>query len=174
MGVVGIGMEDASGVGDLGELYSRHAGHLEQIVRKDVRAPEPLIEDACQFAWSRLVYHRERVRRETALPWLVKTAVYEAFKLTRRAGREVSLDAELAAAGEGGLRERVAAVDEQAERGERLAELRVLPLRQQRVLWLSALGLSYAEIAVHEGATPRTVERQLLRARRKLRALEAA
>jgi hypothetical protein len=53
--------------GDVGDLYRALAPRLEQIVRLDVRAPDPVIEDACQFAWSRLVYHSHRVRRETAL-----------------------------------------------------------------------------------------------------------
>ncbi|MBV8956985.1 MAG: sigma-70 region 4 domain-containing protein, partial [Solirubrobacterales bacterium] len=39
---------------------------------------------------------------------------------------------------------------------------------QQRILWLHALGLTYAEIADYEGCTLRTVERQLLRARRRI------
>ena len=57
---------------------------------------------------------------------------------------------------------------------ERLAELTLLPERQQRAIWLHALGLNYAEIAVYEGCTTRTVERQLLRARHAIRHLEAA
>jgi RNA polymerase sigma factor (sigma-70 family) len=55
------------------------------------------------------------------------------------------------------------------ERRERLKELQELSTRQQRALWLHAFGLSYAEIAVHEGCTVRTVERQLLRARQRIR-----
>ena len=44
-----------------------------------------------------------------------------------------------------------------------------LPERQQRLVWLQGLGLSYTEMAAHEGATPRTVERQLMRAKKRLR-----
>ena len=54
-----------------------------------------MIEDACQFAWSRLLHHSDRVHRETALAWLATTAVREAFRLLRRDRRELSLDAEL-------------------------------------------------------------------------------
>src|SRR5438477_9511126 len=82
-----------AGVGDVGELYGLLAGRLEQIVRLDVRAPDVVIEDACQFAWSRLLHHRHRVHRETALSWLARTAVHEAFKLLRRDRRELSLEA---------------------------------------------------------------------------------
>ena len=78
---------------DVDELYRALAGRLERIVRFDVRAPEPVVEDACQFAWSRLVDHCDRVRRETALSWLATTAVREAVRLIRRQARELSLDA---------------------------------------------------------------------------------
>ena len=67
-------------------------------MRNDVRAPEAVIEDACQFAWSRLLHHRDRVSRDRAVAWLVTTAVHEAFRLIRREDRELSLEA-LAEAG---------------------------------------------------------------------------
>ncbi len=158
----------AAGVGDVGELYGLLSGRLEQIVRLDVRAPDAVIEDACQFAWSRLLHHRDRVHRETVLSWLVRTAVHEALKLLRRHRREISLDAaaeetdpEMPGLG--------ATPVELIECRERLAELGRLTERQQRALWLHALGLSYAEIARYEGCTTRTVERQLLRARQRIR-----
>jgi RNA polymerase sigma factor (sigma-70 family) len=150
------------------ELYRELSGRLEQIVRFDVRAPESVIEEACQFAWGRLMDHRHRVRRESALSWLARTAVREAFKLRRREGRCVSL--ETALDGEQASEIPTAAgPDELFERRERLRSIRRLPQRQQHVLWLHALGLSYNEIARHTGYTTRTVERQLLRARRAAR-----
>lgn len=169
MGTVSEAGRPVCDAGDVGELYSRLSARLEQIVRGDVRAPDPLIEDACQFAWSRLVFHSHRVRRDTALPWLVKTAVHEAFKLIRRAGRDLSLDAVLEQAGEAVPCTRTTPLDERYEQRERLDGIRDLPERQQRLLWLHALGLSYGEIAAHEGYSLRTVERQLLRARDNIR-----
>ncbi len=50
----------------------------------------------------------------------------------------------------------------------RLDEVRALPLRQQQLVWLQGLGLSYREMAGYTGATQRTVERQLMRAKRRL------
>ena len=44
-----------------------------------------------------------------------------------------------------------------------------LPPRQQRLVWLQGLGLTYEEMAGYTGASTRTVERQLLRAKRTLR-----
>jgi RNA polymerase sigma factor (sigma-70 family) len=131
-----------------------------------------VIEDACQFAWSRLVHHRKRVHRESALGWLVTTAVHEAFKLTRRERRDVSL--ELALETQLAPTRQVPSLDDQLERRDRLEAVGALPRRQQRLLWLHAVGLSYREIAAHESCTVRTVERQLLRARRTLRDEAAA
>ena len=135
----------------------------------DVRAPDAVIEDACQFAWSRFVRHSDRVRAEAALSWLVTTAVHEAFKLLRRADRYQSLDAAVEQAGDLGLVARTPAPDQLLADRERLASIRSLPERQQRLLWLHGLGLSYAEMARYTGYTPRTVERQLLRAKQRLR-----
>ena len=63
------------------------------------------------------------------------------------------------------------ATDALVEDRERLRLMRLLPERQQRILWLHALGLSYQEIAAYTGDTTRTVERQLLRGRARIRAL---
>ena len=163
---------DQGGVGDLGELYTALARPLERIVRLDVHASELVIEEACQFAWSRLAYHRDRVRREAALSWLAKTAVHEAFKLIRRGARELPLDASLEAGDDAAPRLSEAAPDEVVAQRQRLAAVRALPVRQQRLVWLHAAGFSYAEMASHEGYTLRTVERQLLRARTALRSAE--
>ena len=96
------------------------------------------------------------------MSWLARTAVHEAFKLLRRDRRDAPLEA---------VPEHVSSPPphELVERREQLAAIAGLPERQQRVLWLHALGLSYAEIALHERCTTRTVERQLLRARQRVR-----
>lgn len=160
------------GPGDLAELYGQLSKRLEQIVRRDVRAPAPVIEDACQFAWATLVSHRERVRRATTLPWLVKTAQHEAFKLVRRDGRDHSLEATLDAAGDGPLRLTAPDPAELAVARERLGQLERLPSRQQRLMWMQAFGHSYTEMARQTGDTTRTVERQLLRAKQTVRGFE--
>jgi RNA polymerase sigma factor (sigma-70 family) len=159
---------------NVGALYARLSRRLEQIVRVHVRAPEPVIEDACQFAWSRLLHRRDDVRQETALAWLAKVAVHEAFKLIRREDRELSLDAALEGATGAVPRPFSPSPDEVAQHRERLAAVGCLPVRQQRIVWLRALGLSYDEMASYEHCTPRTVERQLLRARSSMRIPEAA
>jgi RNA polymerase sigma factor (sigma-70 family) len=155
-------------VGDLDELYRLLAPRLRQIVRSDVRAPEPVIEDACQIAWSRLIRHSERVRSDAVLSWLATTAVREAFKLARRDGRELSLDAELERTGELSFPSHAPGPAELLELRDRLAEVGRLPERQQRLIWMHAAGLTYVEIADRTGDTRRTVERQLLRAKGRL------
>jgi RNA polymerase sigma factor (sigma-70 family) len=162
-----VGLESAPL--DLAELYRVLSKQLERIVRFDVHAPDPLIEDACQFAWTRLVDYQAVVRRDGALSWLVKTAVREAFKLLGPGAQELSLDAEF------GGRAEIPAPDprpgpaERFAQRERLSTLASLSTRQQRLLWLYGLGLTYEEIATRDGCTARTVERQLKRARETLR-----
>jgi RNA polymerase sigma factor (sigma-70 family) len=148
------------------ELYRELSKRLEEIVRFEVRAPESVVEEACQFAWGRLMDHRHRVRRESALSWLARTAVREAVRLRRRDGRCLPLEATLEGEADAVT---LPGPDEWFERRERLASIRQLPERQQRMLWLHALGLTYVEIARQTGYTTRTVERQLLRARRAAR-----
>jgi RNA polymerase sigma factor (sigma-70 family) len=157
------------GAGEVAELYALHARRLERIVRVDVRAPQPVIEDACQFAWTRLLFHANRIRSDTALAWLTRTAVRHAFKLVGRESRELSLERVLEEQSEPPDCLLATAPDELVEQRERLAELGLLPERQQRLVWLHALGLNYMEMAAREGCTVRTVERQLLRAKRKVR-----
>jgi RNA polymerase sigma factor (sigma-70 family) len=162
------------GTSEVAELYRAVGKRLEEIVRGDVRrAPEPVVEDACQFAWDRLVHHLARVRRETALAWLARTAVREAVKLQNLEERYLSLDAVFEAAGDSAVLGEAPAADELTEHRERLGAIRRLPERQQRLLWLRAVGLDNAEMASQTGCTPRTVERQLKRARRALSAAAA-
>jgi RNA polymerase sigma factor (sigma-70 family) len=154
---------------ELTDLYENLAPRLERIVRLDVEAPDAVIEDACQFAWSRLLDHFDRVRRESALSWLATTAVREAFRSIRRAKRELPLEGTLDARAEAAFPAKALSPDELLDHAERLRSLRTLPPRQQRLLWLQGLGLTYREMASHERCTRRTVERQLLRAKGSLR-----
>jgi RNA polymerase sigma factor (sigma-70 family) len=152
-------------VADVDELYRLLAPRLRQIVRSHVHASEAVIEDACQIAWSRLIRRAEHVRRETALSWLATTAVHEAFKLSRRERRELSLDAELERAGELPVPSAAPGPAELVELRDRLGEVGRLSVRQQRLVWMQAAGLTYVEMADRTGDTLRTVERQLLRAK---------
>jgi RNA polymerase sigma factor (sigma-70 family) len=155
---------------DFDRLYCALAAPLERIVRAEVRGCDAVVDDACQMAWIQLLRHAGEVRSRTVLSWLATTAVHEALRLLRRAGRELSL--ELVFEEEPALIGRVTAPgpEETLELRERLDSLRRLPERQQRMVWLHGIGLSYADIAVSTGCTTRTVERQLMRAKRTMRA----
>lgn len=154
-------------------LYRAAADRLERIVRVDVNAPPAVIEDACAIAWSRLVLHSARVGRDGAFGWLVATAVREAWRLSRREARDQSLEALLDELGDGDLRPVVPGADETFEQHERIGLLGCLPPRQRRFLWLHAIGLSYGEMAEVSGCTTRSIGREMVRARRQVRALAA-
>jgi RNA polymerase sigma factor (sigma-70 family) len=154
-----------SDLGQLELLYRSLAPRLERIVRYDVRAPDAVIEDACQIAWCRLLHHRHRVHRQTALPWLATTAVREALKLSKRARRDLPLEL-LAGGGPAPL---APGPEELVEQFDQLRAVATLPARQRRLMWLQGLGFSYGEMAGREGCTKRTVERQVLRAKRSIR-----
>jgi RNA polymerase sigma factor (sigma-70 family) len=158
------------GVADVAGLFEHRAREVHRLVRHEVRAPEAVIEDACQIAWIRLVDHRERVGRDTVIAWLVTTAMHEALKLLRREQREHHLAPLLAEPRALGGGAHIAAPDEIVLQRARLEALRSLSVRQRQLVWLQGVGLSYEEMASETGATRRTVERQLTRARRKLAA----
>ena len=149
------------------QLYAQHARSLRRIVRSGVRAPEAVIDDACQIAWSRLIPRVRAVRPDAALPWLVTTASREAIRLLRRGDREVSLEQLL---DEGAALPPSGGLDEVVGLRDRLDAVSALPIRQQQLVWLAGLGFSYEEMADRTGATRRTVERQLLRAKHTLKA----
>jgi RNA polymerase sigma factor (sigma-70 family) len=172
----------ASGAGrvvaeDLAALYRELAVPLAQIVRAELRAPEAAIEEACQFAWSCLAQRPEAVGEATVLPWLATTARRELLRSLRRNSRECSLEAvleqfgELEATSGCPLGREAPALEELIEQRERLRLVGALPRRQRGLLLLHAAGYSYAEIAARTGDSRRTVERQLLRAKRKARGL---
>lgn len=148
-------------------LYAAHSARLRRIVGSGIRTQEAVIEDACQVAWSRLIPRVSTVNPEATLSWLVTTASREAVKLTRRARRDVSLEALLDDEAELPV---VAGPEETLALRERLNGVSRLPGRQQQLVWLAGLGLSYEEMADYTDSTRRTVERQLLRAKQALRA----
>ena len=150
-------------------VYARLAPRLQRIVGHNVRAPDCLIEDACQIAWSRWVAHRDEVAPGSTLGWLSTTATREAVRLLRQQARYVSLEGEVEQGGTVvGFPARAPGPEQVAEFRDRLAEVRQLPTRQQRAVWLQSFGYGYQEIAARTGSSRRSVERTLLKARRRL------
>jgi RNA polymerase sigma factor (sigma-70 family) len=152
--------------GDEAELYARYAPRLSSIVARHVRTSNVNIEDACSHAWLQML--RYQPARETLLSWLVRTGTREAVKLDRRARRcEHLFDDETESRClndnyrpiEARL-DLLAACDAIAGAG--------LREREAEILGAHVAGYSYVSIAEEKGITARSVERQLLRARRKL------
>ena len=160
-------------IGDVAELYARAAGLVRGQVINEVTAPEAVIDDACQFAWIRLLHHRHRVRGDGAVTWLIATALHEVFKLVRRAGHDLSLEELMEETDDLRISRSAPAPEELVEPRLRLELLRELPERQQRLIWLHGLGFHYPEMAAQTGMSLRAVERQLMKGRRTLRLLDA-
>jgi RNA polymerase sigma factor (sigma-70 family) len=148
---------------EVADLYASQAARVRRLVHLRLTAPDALVEDACQVAWMRLVRNRSRVRRQTAASWLVRVAAREALRLMDLRDRDWPLEVL-----DDDLGRVPDLIDAFADSQARLGAVDHLPERQRRLVWLQGLGFSYSEIAGVTGDSPRTVERQLLRARRKL------
>jgi RNA polymerase sigma factor (sigma-70 family) len=149
-------------------LYADLQPRLVRIVATNVQAPDAIIEDACQSAWGALLIYRGELTPGSELGWLCTTATREALRLIRNERattplheltEPISLDA---------FRPGIPDPEQALEARERLAEIRRLPARQQRMVWLQGFGYDYVEIASATGDSRRTVERQLTRARQQL------
>jgi len=155
-------------------LYERHASTVERLVSRRANVPRPVIEDACQTAWARLCLRDDvDIEPSSTLRWLVIVAAREAWRYTGRR-RELAVGGwlpDVDATGE--LPEPPGpALDPlilACERDDLRRRLIVLTPRERQFLSLQVAGLSYAEIATRLGVTIRTVERQIVRGRRKLR-----
>lgn len=157
----------------LESLYGRLQPQLARILATNLEAPEWVIDEACQAAWSALLAHAPELAAGRELGWLSTTATRTALRILRRERYADPHDE---------LPEPVMLADRRAaepgperavELRERLAEIKRLPVRQQRVLMLHGFGYEYEEIAAFTGDSRRTVMRQLSRARQRLGSLEA-
>lgn len=158
---------DAPGLrGDEAQLFELHAAELRSVVGRQVRTSRANVEDACSFAWVQML--RNQPPRDRLMGWLCRTATREAIKLDRRSRRcsELPEDQDVgpqAAAG--------SFTDERLEVLVAREAIAAAQLRDREadLLGLHLAGYSYAETAELCSLTTRTVERQLLRAKRKLR-----
>lgn len=149
--------------GDEAELFERYAARLRAVVAAQVNAPSAVVEDACMNAW--MILLRRQPARETVWPWLKLVAIREGWRLAERERRELPSSAAEDVEVRSGVE---AAYDLHAD----LEQLRgVLDPRKRRMLLLHAAGFTYDEISRITGDSPRTVERQMLRARARVRAL---
>ena len=155
-------------------LHREHARELERRVVIRTCAQAQTVEDACSFAWMQLLTHTsvEPGPPQDVLRWLTLTATREAWRLEARRGRELLVDDAALEYSLTGSSARSA--EEQAARRARLELVAEVSERPRRFLWRLALGYSYREIAALEHASATTTNKQIARAKRELRALDAA
>ncbi|MGH2868398.1 MAG: RNA polymerase sigma factor [Solirubrobacteraceae bacterium] len=145
-------------------LYLAQQPRLQRQVATLVNTTPENVEDACMFAWMQLLT-RQLEEPTTVGSWLLTVARREAIKLDQRARRSHALANEVEPTDPVN---RIGAVERHVDTAAVIAAAG-LSARGQRLVALQAAGLSYTEIAERSGDSVRTVERQLLRARRKLR-----
>lgn len=149
----------------LADFYAREHHALQRAVAHRVTAPHAILEDACAHAWAQLAA-RDHIRLgRGAYWWLYTVAIREGWRLSARSQREP-------ASGLDPTNEHRTDHDAVSDRRDHILDARAsistLTGRKRRLLILHAAGYTYAEIATITGDTVRTVERQLLRAKRRL------
>jgi RNA polymerase sigma factor (sigma-70 family) len=163
--------------GDEAALYAQHSDRLLRQVRAAVNTSDAIVEDACAAAWA-ILLRRQPDRTPTLGAWLRIVAIREAIRMDRRARSAVSMDVLAAtpmhADGDtaGVTREALPPThsdDAVIVARDALRELAQLPPRQRRLFALHVAGYSYQEIAQLTGDSLRTVDRQLRRARQRVR-----
>lgn len=156
------------------ELFERKAGTVRRLVGVRAQVPDAVVEDACQVAWERLCSHEDvSLQPAVAVRWLVVTATRVAWRHARRretpAGSWQPADEDGRGEPAGEAADPLDVAIEHERSRELAGRLAVLTDRERRYLVMRAAGLSYREIGERTGATMRTVERQIVRGRRKLR-----
>ena len=150
-------------------LYACESGRLLARVAEELAGGRALAEDACQTAWLALLAREDVALDARGVAWLHAVALTAGARAAR--GRDVAAQPIVdrhaeRAAGEGELVDRIVELEQLRERRARVM---ALPARQRRLLALQGLGLSYDEISALTGDSRRTVQRQLLRGRDRLR-----
>lgn len=159
--------------GDEADLYAQHHRALRCAVASRVRMSGDLVEEACQQAWL-ILLRCQPDRGPTLFAWLVTVAVHEGYRLSAIDRRDVSLDASTGSDEQGipsrGGRQPVGdSVDASLEARRALRALAALRGRGRRYTALRVAGLSYREIAAHEGVTYTNVNKHLTKAARLLK-----
>jgi RNA polymerase sigma factor (sigma-70 family) len=146
------------------ELFQAYAAPLFAAVAATVRTSPVNAEDACAFAWLQLL--RRRPSAAVAFAWLCTTAIREAVKLQRRTAQTVDLDQVEEVSPDPHSRPKGQL--ELIVAGEEIKAARLRP-REAKLVGLRVAGYSREQMAELTGDTHRSVDRQLGRARRKLR-----
>jgi RNA polymerase sigma factor (sigma-70 family) len=157
--------------GDEAELFERYWDRLVRIVQGTIGAPRAVAEDACSFAWLQLL--RTQPDRDATFAWLRVVATRESLRLLKAQGRYVAFD-------EDPFEATAVHVDESidlqlaVEVREALEQIACLTAQQVRIFSLHIAGLSYDEICEATGYSWTQVNRHMLRARSRVRALRGS
>jgi RNA polymerase sigma factor (sigma-70 family) len=152
--------------GDESALFERYAKRLVRAVRHELRVPEDIAEEACAIAWVQLL--RTQPERHAIFAWLRVVATREVIRLMRAQRRDASLDENQADTGPA-CQDRRVDLELTVEAREALERIGALTARQIRIFSLHVAGLTYEEISAATGHSRRSVERNVMRARARLR-----
>lgn len=153
----------------IADLYHAESETIKRLVASRARAPEAVLEDACQTAWERLCCHPEvNLQRDAAMRWLVLTAIRQAWREARGESLAAPSPGELPDPASESPSPLDVAITREHSRAL-VSRLDRLSARERRFLALRAAGLSYREISGLTGTPVRTVERQIMGGQRKLR-----
>jgi DNA-directed RNA polymerase specialized sigma24 family protein len=163
----------------VGAFFAAHATRLHDTVARRVRASEPVIEDACQIAWTILVRRPDVTLDERGLSWLATVAIHEAWRLASIANEIPVGSFQAGTPGENNELPEPAHPDDRSaeqralariEHRERVDALMTLKPREREALYLLGLGCSYKEIqALTGGASYTAVDRRIKEGRAALR-----
>jgi DNA-directed RNA polymerase specialized sigma24 family protein len=157
-------------------MYAADNGELHRLVERRGSPEHATVEDACAFAWTRLLTAEQvdlRAPRCHALAWLTTVAVHEAWRLNAIARRAGAVDPDMVDAISIGRERAVPCTHDVAAQHLRLDLVAQIPERPRRFLLRLALGYSYNEISLAEGVSHTTTNRQIARAKHILRDLDA-
>lgn len=160
--------------GDEADLYRLHQRKLVRAVGAIVNAPEALVEDACQSAWT-ILLRRQPDRGPTLFAWLRTVAVHEAYRLSGEDRRDARLED---LGGDESWESTLSdgpSLEDAIEARRALQVLAALPRRQREDLALVVAGFGYAEIAASPvgGRSWNNVNKHLTKARARIRRIEA-
>ena len=156
--------------GDEEQLFRTYDKRLRRATQLAVRTSPEIVDDACAHAWMKLLSHQPR--RETAFAWLKAVARNEALRLERLQRRLVTVDRgldESPAVEPVAQRASVETAQGLLEVRERLEEL---PERLREIVFLSAAGWRYKELADRTGVSVPRVGQLIAQAGSRLREID--
>ena len=158
--------------GDEEQLFERYQARLRRRVAFEINTSPEIVDDACAYAWMRLIACQPR--RETVYGWLVTVARNEALQLDQaarvRSSRQRSLD----------IAEHTADVADPTHDGFELAmdlqdlRARLLELspRERETVLLHAAGWRYAQLAERLGISQSRVSHLFTRGVQRMREMD--